>query len=152
MDFLSLIGTVLTGGATGIIGSLITKGIGLFEAHQKRQDRILDFEHELKLLDKQAALRMQESENELLIAQAEAAANLREASYAHDASAGRAHTWVVDILRLVRPVLTLFLIGLVGTFYVMHVEQRAEITASILYMASSAVLWWYGDRSLTTKK
>lgn len=154
MGFLGLIGSVLTGGATGLIGSILSKGIGLFEAHQKRQDRKLDFEHELKLLDKQAELRTAETENELAIANAETASSLRVASYSHDSSMGRPHRWVVDVLRLVRPVLTLFLLILVGGIYFSTNDfaMKAGIIESVLFMASSAVTWWFGDRSLKGRK
>ncbi len=145
-----LITSVLTGGATGLVGSLLSKGIGLFEAAQKRKDRALEFEQELKLLDKQAALRTAETENELAIANAETAASLREASYRHDSGMGKPHRWVVDVLRMVRPILTLFLLVLVGIIYMTanDLAMKAGIIDSVLFMASSAVTWWFGDRSL----
>ena len=57
-------------------------------------------------MDKQATLQAAETESELAITQAETAARLREASYSHDTRTGRPHAWVVDILRLIRPILT----------------------------------------------
>ena len=154
MGFLGLIGSVMTGGATGLIGSILSKGIGIFEAQQKRKDKQLDFEHELKLLEAQAVLRTAETENELAIANAETAASLREASYSHDSSMGRPHRWVVDVLRLVRPALTLILLMLVGGIYftTSDLAMKAGIIESVLFMSSSAVTWWYGDRSLKGRK
>ncbi len=154
MEFLGLIGSVLTGGATGLIGSLLTKGIGLFEAHQKRKDRALDYEHELKLLDKQAEARVAETESALAVANAETSAALRMASYEHDSQTGRPHRWVVDTLRLVRPVLTAFLLVLVFTIYMttQDFSMKTEIIASVLFMCSSAVTWWFGSRDLNGKK
>ena len=149
-----VISSVLTGGATGLIGSLLSKGIGIFEAGQKRKDKALEYEQELKLLDKQAALRTAETENELAIANAETAASLREASYSHDSSMGKPHRWVVDVLRLVRPVLTGFLLILVGGIYFTTDDfaMKAGVIDSVLFMTSSAVTWWFGDRSLQGKK
>jgi len=149
-----VISSVLTGGATGLIGSLLTKGIGIFEAGQKRKDKALEYEQELKLLDRQAVLKTAETENELAIANAETAASLREASYSHDNSVGRPHRWVVDVLRLVRPVLTAFLLILVGGIYFTTNDfaMKAGVIDSILFMTSSAVTWWFGDRSLQSKK
>tara|TARA_R110001599_G_scaffold47866_1_gene138414 strand:+ start:11 stop:469 length:459 start_codon:yes stop_codon:yes gene_type:complete len=149
-----VISSVLTGGATGLIGSLLSKGIGIFEAGQKRKDKALEYEQELKLLDRQAALRTAETENELAIANAETAASLREASYSHDNSMGKPHRWVVDVLRLVRPVLTAFLLILVGGIYFTTNDfaMKAGVIDSILFMTSSAVTWWFGDRSLQSKK
>ena len=149
-----VISSVLTGGATGLIGSLLSKGIGSFEASQRRKDKALEYEQELKLLDKQAALRTAETENELAIANAETAASLREASYAHDNSLGKPHRWVVDVLRLVRPVLTALLLVLVGGIYFTTDDfaMKAGVIDSVLFMTSSAVTWWFGDRSLQSKK
>tara|TARA_R100001377_G_C3168219_1_gene102068 strand:- start:518 stop:976 length:459 start_codon:yes stop_codon:yes gene_type:complete len=149
-----VISSVLTGGATGLIGSLLTKGIGIFEAGQKRKDKALEYEQELKLLDRQAVLKTAETENELAIANAETAASLREASYSHDNSVGRPHRWVVDVLRLVRPVLTAFLLVLVGGIYFTTNDfaMKAGVIDSVLFMTSSAVTWWFGDRSLQGKK
>jgi len=149
-----VISSVLTGGATGLIGSLLSKGIGIFEAGQKRKDKALEYEQELKLLDRQAALKTAETENELAIANAETAASLREASYSHDSSMGKPHRWVVDVLRLVRPVLTGFLLILVGGIYFTTDDfaMKAGVIDSVLFMTSSAVTWWFGDRSLQGKK
>ena len=149
-----VISSVLTGGATGLIGSLLSKGIGIFEASQRRKDKALEYEQELKLLDKQAALKTAETENELAIANAETAASLREASYSHDSSMGKPHRWVVDVLRLVRPVLTAFLLILVGGIYFTSNDfaMKAGVIDSVLFMTSSAVTWWFGDRSLQSKK
>jgi len=149
-----VISSVLTGGATGLIGSLLCKGIGIFEAGQKRKDKALEYEQELKLLDRQAALKTAESENELAIVNAETAASLREASYSHDNSMGKPHRWVIDVLRLVRPVLTAFLLILVGGIYFTTNDfaMKAGVIDSILFMTSSAVTWWFGDRSLQSKK
>lgn len=145
-----LITSVLTGGATGLVGSLLSKGIGLFEATQKRKDRALEYEQELKLLDRQAVLRKAESESELAIADAETTGSLREASYRHDSSLGNPHRWVVDVLRLVRPALTLLLLVLVGIIYASTNDLAlvAGITDSVLFVFSSAMTWWFGDRSL----
>jgi len=149
-----MIASALTGGGFGLIGSLASKAIGLFEAGQKRKDKALEYEQELKLLDRQAALTTAETENELALVNAETSASLREASYSHDNSVGKPHRWVVDVLRLVRPVLTGFLLILVGGIYVTADDfaMKAGVIDSVLFMTSSAVTWWFGDRSLQSKK
>ena len=149
-----LITSVLTGGATGLIGSLLSKGIGIFEAGQKRKDRQLEYEQELKLLDRQAALKTAETENELAIVHAETSASLREASYSHDNSMGRPHRWVTSCLRLVRPILTSGLMVIVLVIYMTTNDfaMKAGIIESVLYVFSSSTTWWFGDRSLQSKK
>ena len=153
MGFLEIIGSVLTGGATGIIGSLIGKGFDVFNAVQKRKDRVLDYEHELKLIELQRSGKQAEWESERAIVDAEISGSLREASYAHDVAGGRPHRWIISTLRLVRPVLTALLIVLVAVFYFnADAGTQAGITESVLYMASSAVLWWFGDRAFKVSK
>ena len=67
--------------------------------------------------------------------------------------AGTSYIWVANILRLVRPTLTLGLIVLVGILYFSaDIGGRATIEASVIYMTSSSVLWWFGDRALRPKK
>ena len=79
---------------------------------------------------------------------------LRQASYSHDQSAGQASQWATNILRLVRPGLTFGLIVLVGIIYFRtdDIGQQETIIQSVIYMASSSVLWWFGDRALRSKK
>ena len=89
----------------------------------------------------------------MAIAQSKIDADSRMASYSHDSMAGTGSLWVVDLLRLVRPVLTFSLIVLVGMLYFSaDMGGRATIEASVIYMASSAVLWWFGDRALRKKR
>ena len=149
-----VISSVLTGGATGLIGSLLSKGIGIFEAGQKRKDKALEYEQELKLLDRQAVLKTAETENELAIVNAKTAASLREASYSHDNSMGRPHRWVIDVLRLVRPILTAGLMIIVFVIYMTTNDfaMKAGIIESVLFVFSSSTTWWFGDRSLQSKK
>ena len=86
------------------------------------------------------------------ITQAKIDADSRVASYGHDSMGGTSSVWVIDVLRLVRPVLTFALILLVGILYFKAAPGgRATIEASVIYMASSAVLWWFGDRAMRKK-
>jgi hypothetical protein len=80
--------------------------------------------------------------------------SLRAASYQHDQSAVPASPWAVNVLRMVRPVLTGGLIILVGVIYFRteNLAQQEVIIQSVIYMASSATLWWFGDRALRSKK
>lgn len=152
---LDILGTVLTGGATGVIGSIIGKAFGFIENWQKEKFAKNEHERTMDMHKLQHEIRAAELEQERDIVLEEAAANLREASYRHDQSIGKSSIWVNNILRLVRPVLTAMLIGLVGWFYIDGDGDDADkstIVNSIIYMASSAVLWWFGDRAMSPKK
>jgi hypothetical protein len=150
---LELIGTVLTGGLTGVVGSVLGKAFGFLDywVEEKKADK--DHARTLEMLELQSKLGAEESERELAIAEATAASSMRLASYGHDAGIGVSSTWVVDLLRLVRPLLTFVLIVLVGMLYFSaDAGGKATIEASVLFMASSATLWWFGDRANQRKK
>ena len=147
-----LLGTVLTGGATGIIGSVIGKAFSFLDAWQEEKKADSEHGRTIELLELQNKLGAEESEREMEITQAKIDADSRVASYSHDSMAGTSSGWVTDLLRLVRPILTFSLIILVGILYFNAVpDGRATIEASVIYMASSATLWWFGDRALRKK-
>ena len=90
------------------------------------------------------------------ISQEESFAAMRQASYQHDMSAGQTSQWVNNTLRLVRPVLTVFLIFLVGAIWFTvaddNISLQNNIVEGVLFMASAAFAWWFGDRAPHTKK
>ena len=140
---------IVSGGATGIFGSLLGRVAGIFEASQKRKSMALEFDHELKMQGINLQARNQELEIEERIASTETAASMRQASYAHDTGYGKPSKWVVNILRLVRPFLTIMLLALtVMVFYNVHDEGlKVNVINQILFMTSMALSWWWGDRS-----
>jgi len=136
-----LISTVLTGGATGIIGSVLGKAFSFIDAWQEEKKAGADHQRTLEMLKLQGEMKSDEAENEMRIA-----------SYGHDTGIGTASLFVINILRLVRPVLTFTLILLVGILYFQaDVGGKATIEASVIFMASTATLWWFGERSLRKK-
>lgn len=141
MEFLI---SLLSGGATGIIGTLVGRIVGFYENKQK-------FAHELKLLELQARIGAEEAERELAIAEAKAAADLRIASYSHDSDTGQGSQWVTNTLRLIRPLLTavlvLAVIMLWFTAEQFEADIRTQVVVAIIYLATSAVTWWFGDRA-----
>ena len=148
-----LLGTVLTGGATGIIGSVIGKAFSFLDAWQEEKKATNEHGRTLELLELQNKIGAEENEREMAITQSKIDADSRVASYSHDSMAGTGSLWVIDCLRLVRPVLTFSLIVLVGMLYFSaDMGGRATIEASVIYMASSSVLWWFGDRALRKKR
>ena len=133
---LELLGTVLTGGATGIIGSVIGKAFSF-----------MDF-----WVDEKKATNEHENERELEIVKTKAAGDARTASYNHDISLGLCSVWVTDVLRLVRPILTFALIGITLVLYLKaNPGGRDAIEISVIYLTSSATLWWFGDRAMRKK-
>ncbi|MFC3228800.1 hypothetical protein ACFOGJ_16265 [Marinibaculum pumilum] len=148
-DMLEMLFSALFGGATGLIGTVIGKVFGWLELREKRKNMVIEQAHELALFDRQASLRRSEMENEAAIADTAAWQAGRVESYRHDMAAGETYKWVASIIRLTRPVLTLLLIGLTAYVFIRvgDLGIQADITAQIVYLASMAVAWWFGDRA-----
>ena len=146
---LDLLGTVLTGGATGIIGSIIGKAFSFLDFWVEEKKADSEHARTVALLELQNRLGAEENERELAITEAKAAGDARTASYQHDISIGNGSVWVANILRLVRPLLTFALIGITLVLYLKaNPGGRDTIEISVIYMTSSAVLWWFGDRAM----
>lgn len=194
---MALIGTLLTsilsGGATGLLGILIQRW---FDYKNRSQDlELVRLNHaqarELAQIEADTARRAAEAQEH--IAQSQAAAEVRAAeldaqaradeaaarsliaSYEHDRAlyldaqaqrSSRVARWamtLVDTVRgLVRPVLTAYLV-VVATVMFLWARDLAErhgasltptqvhelitqIVATLLYLATTAVVWWFGTR------
>jgi hypothetical protein len=79
---------------------------------------------------------------------------MRTGSYDHDRGYGRASQWVVNILRLVRPALTLGLITLTGLIYFSldNASQRQDVIEMVSYATTAAIVWWFGAREMERRK
>ena len=133
------------GGLFGLVGTALGRVAGFFERRQQHQQEQAQWSHELALHELTMRARAQESEQELaLAAQAGSWAGL-EASILADASVGEASRWVVNVLRLVRPVLTLLLWLLTG--WIFAVTQDGTVVEACVFAATAATLWWFGDRA-----
>lgn len=141
--------TTIVGALIGGSGSALSKWIGI-------KEKKLSFEHEIKLLQMQIKAQQSETENELAITQEEGFAAIREASYGHDMATGNTSRWVNNILRLVRPILTIMLISLVWVIWKTVAKDNSslqnQIIDGVLFMSSAALAWWFGDRSPHSKK
>ena len=159
--------SLLAGPATGLVGSLLSNVIGgvggYFKRKSEAEEKKLDRAHELELQKLNMQSRGSEMENERLIAEADMISQNLSASYKHDASYGEASQGIVNVLRLVRPAITILLLVLVAVIYftvaddamvtesgeVMTVRER--IVLSVVFMAEVAVGWWYADRRMAQK-
>jgi hypothetical protein len=151
---------VATGGVLGFFGSVLKVGAAWLAEEQKRKTMELQFAQEKALQELQMAARAAETEQELLIANQNTARELRLASYEHDTGDGlTTYKWVVAILRLVRPTLTLGFLGLTVYIFTVIVQGGldgvvdgqaviANIVNSVLFITSSCTLWWFGDRAV----
>ena len=139
--------TALFGGATGILGTLVGKVAGYFEKKQELELMKESYKHELALQELNMSARAQELESEAAIAEMNNAAAMRSASYEHDASYGKPYRWVITLLRLVRPILTIMLIILTCIlFFQLSESGQDEIASQVIFLTGMAISWWFGDR------
>ncbi len=144
---------VLTGGATGLVGTIIGKVAGYFEFKQKMEFTRLQYGQEVELQKLQHTARVVELESERAIHEVSAAAKTRSASYRHDASYGQVTKWMITALRAVRPLLTFALILMTTVVYFeADLGTRILVTDQILFLTGMSVSWWFGDRSPAYKK
>jgi len=150
MGFLT---TLLMGPATGLLGSLFGGVMKYFEKKQEMEAQAIKQAHEVTLLQMNIAARGEEMENEAMIAQVAATADMVSASYQHDASYGTSNPWINGALRMIRPILTIGLIALTTLIFLKANEaEQSKIILTVLYMTEVAVTWWFADRARGSKK
>lgn len=166
-----LAASTVLGGITGVLGSVINRGFGLWEMKEKRQDRRLEiahaergWTHETALHELQLRARAAETESELRVAEAALQAAAVEGSWAGLAASVEAdgrvpssYPWVNAVRALVRPALTLLLWLMVLALFSLSlagdlpVETAAEVVETVIqavtYGAVTALAWWFGDRA-----
>jgi len=151
---------VVSGGATGLIGSVLSGAVKFFTDRQNQAHELAKMDMELKHMDKEAEIAKSIQELKL---EGEESANAwkgLEASYQEAArrwSSGDSG-WIVavDVVRgMMRPFLTLFLVVLTtAIFFTLAGEGTSvhnQIVATILYLTSLALSWWFADRQITKK-
>ena len=159
-DILSLGGAAITGGLTGILGMGVKALFGWLGAREERETLKVKQAHEVRLLELQQAARAAETENERAIA-SEAT---RQASYDFANVSGQSvWKWAASVVTLMRPAITLYLL-LVTTWlmwmllyggslpYVDTPGLIKEVVTQIVYLTSTAVTWWWGDRPPQTRR
>lgn len=150
------------GPLAGLLGSIVSGAVGYFEKKQQIEADRARFAHEEKLQEMNITARGRELEQEDLIAQTRAVAEMLSASYRHDASYGPVSKGAAAALRWVRPGLTIFLLVLVAALWftapdgaitvgdeTMTIKER--IVSSILFMSEAALTWWFADRRRANK-
>lgn len=133
------------GGVFGLIGTALGRVAGIFERKDENAQEKAKWNHEYRLHELNMKARAQESEIEIeLAAQAGSWAGL-EASIKADVASGTASQWVINILRLVRPSLTVILWVITSVIFLQ--TQNQEIAEAAVFAATAATLWWFGDRA-----
>ena len=157
--------SILTGGATGLLGTAISGAIDFFQSRQRHAQ-----EMDLRRLDIELAHAEAEGAMAHAAIEAEAAreraewealeASYREASRRWSRPGDGWAMQLVDVVRgLTRPALTWSLFALVGAIYfLLGASELAEeplgprIVETVLYLFTAAVLWWFGARQIEKRR
>ena len=144
-NILSIGADAMAGGAFGILGTALGRVASYFERKQTFAQEEKRWGHELHLHELQMRANKQETEMELAITAQKGSWDGLKASLDADANIGIAAQWVINILRLVRPSLTL-LLWLI-TAWILARTQDGDIANAAVFAATAATLWWFGDRA-----
>ena len=168
MDIITAAGGGLAGGALGAafgaLGSVLNRGLGIFETREKRKDRQLEMAHEverwghdLRLASDARTGRAEEARQALARTDAEGSWDGLKASLQAEAGIGASWPWVAAVRALTRPALTLLLWILFALLFLSALSGALSAeTASVVvrtavetiaFSASTALTWWFGDRA-----
>ena len=157
MEFLT---SILAGGATGLIGTIVSAIVGYMERRQRHKH-----EMELRQLDIEIVKMESISAEKVAAIKAEPQEPAPEPSAPYQSPGSRwsegNSKWLlaVDVVRgLLRPVATIGALGGVGWIYynfapvVPSEEMGLRVVDTILYIATTTTLWWFGTRPMKTNK
>ena len=145
--------SVLTGGATGVIGTVVSGVVGHFQAKRKFEQQLslrrLDLEAMQIEAKAAAAASAVRAESEATSAELAAlTASYREASNRVSMRGDSVLLVLADFVRtMVRPALTIGLVGLTAWIYTTAPALRPTVIDTVLYLTTAAVLWWFGSRA-----
>lgn len=162
---LDLLAGVLSGGLTGLLGTVISGGMKFFENKQKHAYELAVMDKEMQQMDKEAEIARDIKELDMESRDNEAAWAALSASYkestARMSSGDSPWLVLVDVVRgLMRPAITLGTLSLMAVIYFTVAEGmvgpdeipvQVTIIQTVLYIATTAVLWWFGTRNLSKK-
>jgi hypothetical protein len=154
MDILGdLLGTgasALSGGLFGLVGNVAAKVFGYFEAKQAFTQKQAEWIHEVDLLKLQMQAKAAETEQEIHVAESQGSWGGLTSSVTAEGAIGASYPWVNAVRALVRPTLTLGLTTfLASAFFALAPGDidRAYVADSLVFVAVTAVVWWFGDRA-----
>lgn len=143
--------SLASGGLLGLVGSLLNKGFTFMDSRNEYKKLQAEQSFELQRLKIMQRMQAQQSAMKRQIVHDTTHTMIKEASYAHDTNLGKASRWVVNVLRFVRPLLTLGLVALTTLmwYHSLNVGDEAlrqSIVEAVLFCTTAALTWWFGDR------
>lgn len=142
--------SALSGGIFGLLGNVVTRVGGYFEAEQTFKQKQAEWSHETDLLKLQMQAKAAETESEIQLAAASGSWTGLTSSVAAETSIGATYAWVNAVRALVRPVLTFGLSAFLCVAFLSMTSgdiDRAYVADSLVFAAVTAIAWWFGDRA-----
>lgn len=135
------------GGLFGLVGTVLGRFAGFFEARQRQAHERARWRHETALLELQHRAHAAETEAEMALAETSGSWAGLAASIEAEAAIASSYRWVDAVRGLTRPLLTLLLWLIAGGIWLGADEAgRSAITDTATFAATAATLWWFGDR------
>jgi len=162
---LDLLMGVLSGGVTGLLGTVISGGMKFFENKQKHGHELAIMQAENEQMVVEANIAKDIAELDMESKDRTAAWSALEASYKESttrmSTGDSAWLIVVDVVRgLMRPVITLGTLVLMAVIFFTvadgmngpdGIPVTVTIIQTVLYIATTSVLWWFGTRNMSKK-
>lgn len=165
MSILSIVGSVLSGGVTGLAGTAISR---YFDYKNKKADR----EHEVRMVEVEAKVMEQEWAARSAVAkiEGESAIEVEDSRAFKESLSNEPKRYftgnpkqfgiifiILDFIRgCIRPALTVYLCILTTLIYLQITNLGIDSTQTqtilnhiintILYLTTTVVLWWFGSR------
>lgn len=156
-EALGFVTSAAGGGLVGLVGTALGRVFGVVEARVKREDRRLEmahekdkWDHEAELLAAQLEARKVETELAVMVEDARGSWKGLAASIDAEAKIGASYPWVEAVRSLTRPALTVLLVMILFVAWTSNsltVEQRSSLMNALVFAATTAVVWWFGDRA-----
>jgi len=152
MDLIGTLGGGAMGALFGAVGSVLNRGVGIFEARERRQDRVLEMAHEKDRWVHDTSVQAATAEQQLKLTGEQGSWAGLAASVEADGRAPDSYRWVAAVRALTRPALTVLLwLVFVALFFALPRENVASLAASavdtVSFSAATALAWWFGDRA-----
>jgi uncharacterized membrane protein YraQ (UPF0718 family) len=156
-------GNIASGGILGLFGSVVGVVGKYFQEKQRQKWEIKKHDMEVEMQRLQMEARAEETEQEIQLASAQGAWQGLQESYGLNIAKGEVSQWVNNVRSLFRPFLTIMLwivaivviwllvSGLIAGY--IKEDTVAELieysVRSLIFAASTATVWWFGDRALS---
>ena len=151
-DLLGVGASVASGGVFGLLGSVVGVFAKSYQEKQRQEWEQKKWDQEVKMQELQLRANAEETEQEIVLANTAGSWQGLSTSISAAANTGDTHMWVNDAKSLFRPILTVILWIL--AYLVFKDLSKDEALAqymvySVFFSASTATVWWFGDRALT---